>query len=93
VGWKGTKTKIHQELVLLIGVENTLKVLKKYGGRSIWIPRPDAFLTHRRNVRIYKEYIRTGLSMRELGERWSLRKGTIQKIIGAIRSLPERSRK
>ncbi|WP_243109429.1 Mor transcription activator family protein [Anaerophilus nitritogenes] len=60
----------------LIGRENTKKLMKEFGGSSIYIPREDRVS---RNKRIIKEY--NGYNSRALAKKYDLCHKTIQKIV------------
>jgi len=70
-----------EELVNIIGVSNTRKLMTKMGGRTIYIPKRTTFLTHRRNMLITYEYKSGKYTLTELAKRWDLTLPTIYEIV------------
>ncbi len=92
--WKSgdKKTQFHLEAIPLIGVENTLKLLSHFGGRNVWIPEPTAFLTFRRDIKIYKEYKSKKYSRAQLADRWGMSYLTIWRIVSHMKELEAKNK-
>lgn len=71
----------YQKLVACIGLESTRKLIAKYGGTSIPVPRVNVFLPNQRDIMVTKDYISKKYLMRELASKWSLSQKTIRKIV------------
>jgi len=81
------QSKIHEKLIKLVGVTNTLKILSEFGGKTIWVPSAESFLKSRRDLRIYEEFKSGKYNMKELADRWQISYITIQRVIYKLRDL------
>lgn len=70
-----------RELANLIGVESFKKLVKAFGGSSIYICKEDAILREKRNQEIVEAF--TGNNYFELSKRYNLTERTIRDIVSA----------
>lgn len=79
-----------QEVAELIGLENYKKLMAKYGGVSIYIPKADRLERMERNDKIRAEF--TGYNFRDLAVKYGLTEVSIRSIVAdkvkQIRSSP-----
>lgn len=68
-----------KQIAELIGLENYAKLVEAFGGRSIYIQKPDGFYRIARNEEIRREY--TGSNYKELAAKYSLTDVTIRQIV------------
>ena len=71
----------YEKLVACIGAEPTRKLVAKFGGTSIPVPRVNVFLVNQRDIMITQDYLTGKYNQRELAEKWTLSVPTIRKII------------
>ncbi len=79
-----------REIALLIGINNYKKLIEKYGGLAIYIPKSDGFEMAYRNIQIRDEF--NGFNYRELAKKYELSEVRIRCIVNdmvtAIRNKP-----
>lgn len=68
-----------RELAELIGIDNYIKVVQKYGGTSIYIAKTDKLLNVQRDLAIIKEF--NGRNYRYLACKYRLSERTVRDII------------
>jgi len=67
------------QLIELIGIENTFKIVETYGGLELYIPKLDRQLLHVRNARIREEF--NGANYAELALKYKLSENRIRSIV------------
>jgi Mor family transcriptional regulator len=75
------KSVWYDRLVVTIGLEATRRLLAKYGGKTIKLPKIDAIHHGSRNVLITRDYRSKQYNKKELVEKWGLSYPTILKAI------------
>lgn len=68
------------ELIELIGVENTVAVVKYFSGTQIYIPKFKNLAKEHRDLEIYEDY-RNGISYKALSAKYELTINAIRNII------------
>ncbi|MGL5438809.1 MAG: Mor transcription activator family protein [Filifactoraceae bacterium] len=77
-----TKEELNEEQFMLadvIGFENYKKLVRAYGGSSIYIPKRDGFVAILRNQKIIDEF--NGCNYRELANRYNVTEMWIRTIV------------
>lgn len=77
------------ELVDLIGVENTVTVVKYFNGNQIYIPKFRKFAKEYRDSEIYVDY-KKGIGYKALSAKYKLKENTVRNIV-AVRKKNEQS--
>ena len=77
------------KLIRAIGVDNTVKLSRLYGGTSIYIPKIMPFYKYRRDLEIYSTYKSKKYMPTQLAKKWGLSRGTIYSIIYRMKALEE----
>lgn len=72
-------TEEQQQMADLIGLDNYAKLVQVYGGLSVYIPKPDAFLRAERNNRIRAEY--NGYNVSQLALTYRLSVSQVRNIV------------
>lgn len=67
--------------VATIGLDATRKLITRYGGKTIRLPRVNVFLQKQRNIMITKDFLTNKYKKKELGAKWGLHPQTISKIV------------
>lgn len=70
-----------RELAELIGIENFKRLVKTYGGSSIYICKEDAILREKRNLEIVERF--DGRNYLELAKKYHLTERTIRDIVSS----------
>lgn len=68
-----------QDVAACIGMENTLTVIEKLGGLSIYFPKPDSLFKNIRDDQIRKEF--NGANHRTLAQKYNLTESWIRNIV------------
>lgn len=68
-----------RDLAETIGLENYVKLLLKFGGNNLYIPKADKLIVPIRNKLIFDEF--TGDNYRSLSYKYDLSENTIRQII------------
>lgn len=71
-----------KEVALLIGLDNYKKLIKEYGGVTIYIPKSDGFELAYRNIQIRNEF--NGYNYRELAKKYGLSEVRVRSIVNDI---------
>lgn len=71
-----------QDLVDLIGIENFIKLIKVYGGSSLYIPNENSILKPLRN-RLIKEYF-NGNNYKQLAKEFKISEMQVRNIINNV---------
>lgn len=71
-----------QDLVDLIGIENFIKLIKVYGGSSLYIPNENSILKPIRN-RLIKEYF-NGNNYKQLAKEFKISEMQVRNIINNV---------
>lgn len=79
-----TDNETAAELVDLIGAENTLSIIERFGGGFIYIPRLQTISKDERNRAIYSDFL-TGMTVSQLQPKYGLSGTTIRDIISNMR--------
>lgn len=72
------------ELVQVLGVENTVRLIEVFGGSQIYIPKFNNLSREYRDSEIYKDFL-SGISYSELRHKYKLSEKTIRAVINAER--------
>ena len=78
--------KLPTDLIVLcdiIGLENIKVLCEVYGGSSLYIPKSDMFVRHRRNLNIYEDY-KKGSTYKTLSRKFNLSTVSIRNIIASF---------
>lgn len=76
------KNDICIEFSRLIGFENTMKLIKTFGGSEVYIPKLDSLQRDKRDAAICKEF--NGYNYRELAKKYTLSERQIREICREI---------
>ena len=71
-----------QDLVDLIGIENFIKLIKVYGGSSLYIPNENSILKPIRN-RLIKEYF-NGHNYKQLAKEFKISEMQVRNIVNNL---------
>ena len=77
------------ELVDLIGVENTVTVVKYFNGNQIYIPKFRKLAKEYRDSEIYVDY-KKGIGYKALSAKYKLKENTVRNIV-AVKKKNEQS--
>ena len=77
------------ELVDLIGVENTVTVVKYFNGNQIYIPKFRKIAKEYRDSEIYVDY-KKGIGYKALSAKYKLKENTVRNIV-AVKKKNEQS--
>ncbi|MDE5557020.1 MAG: hypothetical protein K2J32_04910 [Ruminococcus sp.] len=77
------------ELVDLIGVENTVIVVKYFNGNQVYIPKFRKLAKEYRDSEIYGDY-KNGIGYKVLSAKYKLKENTVRNIV-AVRKKNEQS--
>jgi len=69
------------KLVTTIGIENTRKLIARFPGEVISIPKINIFLECQRNILITRDYLLGIYSRKEMGVKWGLHPSSIDRIV------------
>ena len=75
-------TNINEEfktLVEIVGDDTALKLMKTFGGMSVYIPQLKNFEREKRNEQIYNDFL-SGMSIRKIALKYKVAEATIRKI-------------
>lgn len=75
-----TDYEVISELTDLIGAENTLAIVKRFGGESIYIPLLESPSKNERNRSIYADCL-SGMTYKDIKSKYSLSISAIRDII------------
>lgn len=70
------------EISRLIGFENTMKLIKTFGGSEVYIPKLDSLQRDKRDAAICKDF--NGYNYRELAKKYALSERQIREICKEI---------
>ncbi len=70
-----------KDLAELIGIENYIKMVKYFGGSSVYIHKADTIIKHLRDEHIVKEF--TGENYKQLALKYNLTERTVREIISS----------
>lgn len=70
------------ELVDILGLENTYKLIDTFGGISLYIPKMERISREYRNKNIYDDFL-SGMNYRELKNKYSLSEMALRNIVKA----------
>lgn len=68
-----------QQMASLVGLENTLKVVERFAGCQIYIPKPESVARFARDRRIISEF--NGCNHRHLALKYNLTEAMIREIL------------
>ncbi len=68
----------------IVGVQNTVKIVKQCGGAFLYIPLMKSLVKEERNEAIYSDYL-SGTSYKEIALKHSLATATVRDIISKER--------
>lgn len=88
------KTKVYnsvwfRRLVACIGLHATRKLISKYPGQTIKVPKVNVFLLATRNIEITKDWMSQRYNKKDLELKWGLSYPTILKIIKETQNDPQ----
>lgn len=69
-----------------VGIENTAKIIRTFGGTGIYIPLMETITKNQRNENIYREFI-NGTSIRNLSRKYAVTEIAIRKILNSKKEL------
>ena len=72
------------ELVDLIGVENTVTVVKYFNGNQVYIPKFRKLAKEYRDSEIYEDY-KNGIGYKALSAKYKLKENTVRNIVAVKR--------
>ena len=72
------------ELVDLIGVENTVTLVKYFNGNQVYIPKFRKLAKEYRDSEIYEDY-KNGIGYKALSAKYRLKENTVRNIIAVIK--------
>lgn len=75
-----------RELAEIVGLEAYRKLVKNYGGMSIYINKPETILRDLRNTEICNSF--NGFNYRELAKKYHLSEKTVREIISGKEAEP-----
>ena len=67
------------KMIQLVGVENTVKIMREFGGRQIWIPHIDHLERLQRYRKIREEY--TGGNLSEMAAKYNMPVSTFHYVV------------
>jgi Mor family transcriptional regulator len=71
--------EIYQSVADIVGMENTMKLARTFGGASVYFPKIQCVLRDRRDQAILREF--NGSNHRELGRKYGLCVTRIRRIL------------
>ena len=72
------------ELVDLIGVENTVTLVKYFNGNQIYIPKFRKLAKEYRDSEIYEDY-KNGIGYKALSAKYKLKENTVRNIVAVLK--------
>lgn len=79
-----SKNEVVVELVELIGIENTIKIIKNYGGSFVYIQQMKTIVKEERDANLYSDYL-SGMDISNLSKKYNLASSSIRDIINKLR--------
>lgn len=70
----------HREIIDLIGLENYLKLILRFGGKTIYIPK-DGYLERIVLTETLKKEYAAGIRVQQLAERYGLNRSTVYSML------------
>jgi len=68
-----------QQMAHLVGLENTLKIVERFAGCQIYIPKPESVARFARDRRVIEEF--NGCNHRQLALKYNLTESMIREIL------------
>ncbi|MCM1508503.1 MAG: hypothetical protein NC177_15440 [Ruminococcus flavefaciens] len=76
------KNETVSELADILGLENTCKLIDKFGGSQLYIPQMERICREYRNHDIYGDFL-SGMNYRDLTNKYSMSEMALRKIVKA----------